>query len=173
MSAGPSSRDWPAARIAQLKTFQAQGLSPAEIAPLMPGVSKSAIIGKWFRLGFSLPKGVFTKMHNAALKPRQRRVRDKDKTGPTPKVRLYDGWKKPRQSPTTAPPLAGPMLATELPTEPATSLAVTIMGLTDLTCRWPLGEPSPTMLYCGAATDDEKLPYCPFHSQLAYRPRAA
>lgn len=40
-------------------------------------------------------------------------------------------------------------------------------GLTEHTCRWPIGEPSYEMFFCGAATGGRKT-YCPEHHARAY-----
>ena len=50
------------------------------------------------------------------------------------------------------------------------SLSVTIAGLTNETCRWPIDDLDSTVLrYCGAPTVGTG-PYCARHSKLAYLP---
>jgi GcrA cell cycle regulator len=50
-----------------------------------------------------------------------------------------------------------------------TSLRLTILDLTDRTCRWPNGDPrSKEFSFCGNATD--AAPYCQFHAQIAFVP---
>ena len=48
---------------------------------------------------------------------------------------------------------------------------LTVVDLTDGTCRWPTGNPRDlnTFRYCGGAADSG--PYCARHAQLAYLPR--
>jgi GcrA cell cycle regulator len=47
---------------------------------------------------------------------------------------------------------------------------VSILELTEATCRWPLGDPGKDGFgYCGSQTKNE-LPYCPYHARLAYQP---
>ena len=48
---------------------------------------------------------------------------------------------------------------------------LTVVDLTDGTCRWPTGNPRDlsTFRYCGGAA--RTGPYCERHSQLAYLPR--
>lgn len=49
---------------------------------------------------------------------------------------------------------------------------VTIMDLRDGMCRWPIGDPtSPEFRFCGASAYTG-VPYCEYHSQLAYQPSA-
>jgi hypothetical protein len=48
---------------------------------------------------------------------------------------------------------------------------LTVVDLTDGTCRWPTGNPRDlnTFRYCGGAAHSG--PYCDRHAQLAYLPR--
>ena len=50
---------------------------------------------------------------------------------------------------------------------------VTVVDLTESTCRWPTGNPRDlsTFRYCGETVNDG--PYCERHARLAYLPRAA
>jgi hypothetical protein len=49
---------------------------------------------------------------------------------------------------------------------------VTIMDLRDGMCRWPIGDPtSSEFRFCGASAYTG-VPYCEYHSQLAYQPSA-
>jgi GcrA cell cycle regulator len=48
----------------------------------------------------------------------------------------------------------------------------TLLELTELTCRWPVGDPgSGDFFFCGGQTVTG-LPYCAYHSRLAYQPAA-
>jgi hypothetical protein len=48
---------------------------------------------------------------------------------------------------------------------------LTVVDLTEGTCRWPTGNPRDlsTFRYCGAAAPSG--PYCASHARLAYMPR--
>jgi hypothetical protein len=48
---------------------------------------------------------------------------------------------------------------------------LTVVDLTDGTCRWPTGNPRDlsTFRYCGGAAHSG--PYCDHHARLAYMPR--
>ncbi len=51
----------------------------------------------------------------------------------------------------------------------STSRPVTLMELTSMTCRWPIGDPrSPDFGFCGVAPEPG-LPYCKQHCRMAYR----
>ncbi len=46
----------------------------------------------------------------------------------------------------------------------------TLLQLTEKTCRWPIGDPgSAEFFFCGGENANE-LPYCSFHSRVAYQP---
>ena len=48
----------------------------------------------------------------------------------------------------------------------------TILELNEQTCRWPIGDPGSTeFFFCGGNTISG-LPYCAFHSRVAYQPAA-
>jgi GcrA cell cycle regulator len=46
----------------------------------------------------------------------------------------------------------------------------TLLELTEDTCRWPIGDPaSPEFFFCGGKPLTS-LPYCGYHSRVAYQP---
>ena len=46
----------------------------------------------------------------------------------------------------------------------------TLLELTEETCRWPIGDPgSPEFFFCGGQALTS-LPYCTYHSRVAYQP---
>ncbi len=49
-------------------------------------------------------------------------------------------------------------------------LNVPLLDLNDQMCKWPIGEPSTDgFLFCGH-TNWNRMPYCEYHSRLAYQP---
>ena len=47
---------------------------------------------------------------------------------------------------------------------------VTILHLSDKTCKWPIGDPgSEEFCFCGHGPRDGS-PYCEYHARLAYQP---
>lgn len=54
------------------------------------------------------------------------------------------------------------------PPSPPETRKLTLVELTETTCRWPIGDPrSPDFHFCGADALPTK-PYCPFHEKLAW-----
>ena len=48
----------------------------------------------------------------------------------------------------------------------------TLLELNEQTCRWPVGDPgSSDFFFCGGNTVTD-LPYCAYHSRVAYQPAA-
>jgi GcrA cell cycle regulator len=172
-SGPPTDSPWTDARIEHLKACHAAGMTDSEMLRTAEfrTISRGSLIGKRCRLGLSANVATSKPARRAAaLNPRQRR-----QPPGVAKVQLYDGWRKPRQSRqggsgVAIQPAAIP-LAPE-PAEPTPATAVTIMGLTATTCRWPLGEPRHDMLYCGAAKD-EGVAYCGWHCGWAFKPRSS
>jgi len=149
-------RDWPLERIEQLAALAAKGLSARVIADKMH-MSRNAILGMCYRRKIVIQP-----------QPKKRRIR-----AGMGNVRIT--LNTPRR------PYAGPTLdfhaeATLQPMAPIaapTATPVDIMGLEPHHCRYPLGEPSANMLYCGATIAGDRLSFCPFHYQMACRPRVA
>jgi len=116
----------------------------ASICAVDLGVTRSAIIGKAHRMGLAGKKKV-----NAVRK----------EMGPRPK-RTRPMQRRPAFNPDTE--------LTDLPFDQSPD-AMTIAGLTENTCRWPLGVPAHDMLYCGSETGGFGA-YCGRHHWLAHKP---
>jgi GcrA cell cycle regulator len=145
-----SAHEWPAERTDELRRLSAKGWSAGMIArKLGDGLTRNAVVGKMMRLGL-MGNGIvstqqITRHPRAGIKP----VRIRLNSRPRPKV-------------------AAPSVVPAGPVEQPRSPPVTILGLTKASCRWPLGEPSVDMLYCGAVSDGDEHSYCPFHCQQAF-----
>jgi len=74
----------------------------------------------------------------------------------------------------TSPEQAAEPVARPAPVAQVVHIAerVTIMDLRDGMCRWPIGDPtSSEFRFCGASAYTG-VPYCEYHSQMAYQPSA-
>jgi GcrA cell cycle regulator len=145
-----SDTGWTDTRVETLSTLWREGLSAAQIAGQLGGVTRNAVIGKVHRLGLS----------GRAVAPRR--------GGQRP------AWVKPRpkapRRPPPRPALAAP-LDTHAPVE-GPGLAMSVVALGAHMCRWPIGDPkAPDFSFCGRRAD-ESGPYCADHDRRAHRPGA-
>lgn len=153
---------WTDVAIADLRRLTDEGLSCSEIACELwllhrISVSRNSVIGKQHRLG--LVSKVKPSNGQRSARPRQRR----SPTGTSRRELLRKAFE-----------------AEELQIDPLCDLppdqsdcAVTLLQLTEETCRWPLGDSSkPGMTFCGAEHVPGR-PYCLRHTRLAYKPASA
>jgi GcrA cell cycle regulator len=151
---------WTDERVELLKKLWADGLSASQIAAELGGITRNAVIGKVHRLGLS---GRAKSTSNAA--PRTRKARS-----PSHMLRI------PRSSIRGNTALAH-AYEIEVEAEPGMVENVipigqrrTILELNEQTCRWPVGDPSAgDFFFCGGNTVTG-LPYCAYHSRVAYQP---
>jgi GcrA cell cycle regulator len=150
--------NWTDERVELLKKLWSEGLSASQIAAELGGITRNAVIGKVHRLGLS--------------------GRAKSPSSSAPRVR------KPRSHMlrVSRPAMRGNTalaVAYEVDLEPEQELVEnivpmgqrrTLLELNEGTCRWPVGDPAnPEFFFCGGNTITS-LPYCAFHSRVAYQP---
>ena len=151
---------WTDERVELLKKLWSDGLSASQIAAELGGITRNAVIGKVHRLGLS---GRAKSASSAA--PRQRKAR----TSPT-------CCASDAQRSAAIPRLRTPMkIESEATPELIENIIPigqrrTILELNEQTCRWPIGDPgSADFFFCGGNTL-AGLPYCAYHSRVAYQP---
>ncbi len=172
---------WTDERVEQLKKLWAEGLSASQIAAQLGGVSRNAVIGKVHRL--HLP--------GRAKSGGSRSPRAKRPTVATQRT----GFTSPRAASTaarSAPTRSGGGAAAatvmkadvdaiaieELDTRPIEDIVVpiskklTLIELSEATCKWPIGDPMVDGFHFCGNDCDEASPYCKYHSKLAYQPTA-
>ena len=158
----PKKNTWPDERVEVLKTLWMDGLSASQIAArLGDGITRNAVIGKVHRLGLS-GRGSPTRVAKPrARRPRQPSAPKKMATGSDafkPKVSLARVQKRE--------PAPEPIRLVDIPE----GERIGILGLTDQTCRWPLGDPgTEDFCFCGH-TPQVGTPYCDYHAEIAYQP---
>jgi GcrA cell cycle regulator len=150
---------WTDERVELLKKLWADGLSASQIAGELGSITRNAVIGKVHRLGLS---GRAKSPASASPRPRKPRSH--------PMLRVS----RPAIRGNTA--LAH---AFEYDLEPEPELIDnvipigqrrTLLELTEETCRWPIGDPGTAdFFFCGGQTMNT-LPYCSYHSRVAYQP---
>ena len=141
--------EWTEDRIETLRRLALEGMSARQIAELLGGVSRNAVIGKLNRLDReakapSVPKPVTAKVV---------RIRD---VAPAPRPRLAQ-----------PPPPSRPPMRCEEPRG-----AATFLTLEAHMCRWPIGDPcGADFTFCGQPAQGRS--YCERHASQAYRPVSA
>jgi DNA repair protein RadC len=146
---------WTDARVETLKTLWLSGLSAAQVAAALGGVSRNAVIGKLHRLGVA--------GRASASLP--------DSGAPSPPVRRLapTSQQSARRRRARAQP-SGPDLSAPAPSSPeGPPLAADLLSLGPHACRWPIGEPAAGGFgFCGRPAAGAG-PYCAGHRARAYR----
>ena len=134
---------WTDERVEQLKSLWTEGLSASQIARVLGGVTRNAVIGKVHRLGLAGRAGPtrsertrHTSTHRsvARTQPVEKEIVEEDP------VVLDDGN------------------------------FVTVLSINDRMCRWPIGDPSEGEFHFCGHRPKEGSPYCEAHARKAYQP---
>lgn len=150
---------WTEDRVEILRKLWTDGLSASQIAAELGGVTRNAVIGKVHRLGLSgrakssnntggRQKRASTRTTASYAKAGRARASANGSTqsAPTPKQQVVVDIAKP------------------------TSKLMTLLQLTETTCKWPTGDPQDDdFSFCGTKSRDGD-PYCEYHCHLAYQP---
>jgi GcrA cell cycle regulator len=151
---------WTDERVELLKKLWSDGLSASQIAAELGGITRNAVIGKVHRLGLS---GRAKSPSSTAPRPRKPRSHSHMMRVPRPAIRGNTALAH----------------AYEYDIEPVPELLDnvipigqrrTLLELTEETCRWPIGDPGHAdFFFCGGQSLSG-LPYCAYHSRVAYQP---
>lgn len=140
--------EWTDERVKEAQRLWSEGVSASQIAvQLGSGLTRNAVIGKMSRLG-------------------QQRGRAREPVSDRP------ARPKAERKVMIRPPVARVERPTfvELPEPLPVNGGLTIMQLTERTCKWPLGDPRlPTFRYCGCQVEEGKR-YCSYHHQKGIVP---
>jgi GcrA cell cycle regulator len=154
--------NWSDDRVELLKKLWGEGLSASRIAAELGGISRNSVIGKVHRLGLSGR----AKNPSSSL-PRQRKPRTAAQMARMTRPGIRGN--------TALAPLHVYETDLDVEVEPFENVIplgqrCSILELTDSKCRWPIGDPSSAeFFFCGGKTI-ESLPYCGYHSRIAYQP---
>ena len=154
---------WTDERVELLKKLWNDGLSASQIANELGQVTRNAVIGKVHRLGLS---GRAKSPSSAAPQPRKARPAQHMMRVTRPVSRGNTALAQAFEVEVEVAPL--PAIDNVVPM----GERCTIMELKEYSCRWPIGEPGKDdFRYCGARSSTG-LPYCAYHSRIAYQPVA-
>ena len=182
---------WTDDRVETLKRLWGEGQSASQIAKELGGVTRNAVIGKVHRLGLS-------NRNQGTAKPAEK-TETKAKAAPkkpaTPKTEPAVKPAEPAKTAETRPvqmPMRKPIVPAGQPLPPQPSAneispealakvneveksakKLTLMELTERTCKWPIGDPAtPEFWFCGLPVQQGK-PYCEAHVGVAFQPMSS
>ena len=151
---------WTDERVARLTKLWADGLSASQVAADLGGVTRNAVIGKVHRLGLS-----------GRAKPASKgggRPKRAARTNAYAKV-SRNGAKSGKSNTTRTASNHAASLEDLTAPEPK---RIKLVELSELTCKWPLGDPQEAdFCFCGHSIKAD-TPYCEYHCKLAYQPLA-
>jgi len=189
---------WSDERVEILKRMWLNGQSASEIAKELGEITRNAVIGKVHRLGLSNRETNYPKSEGTDRKKQTRGKRGRPPKDPTiskqknlPKQanrgKLNWSRKLPNESIEKNDPsdeslkkirkdnlevvsdLSDEIIKTLLNVEKK-SKKISLMELTERTCKWPIGDPSTEEFwFCGHDSEAGK-PYCKTHISIAFQP---
>lgn len=193
---------WTDERVETLKRMWAEGQSASQIAKELGGVTRNAVIGKVHRLGLSnrtedgadpAPDPVAKPAPAAAAPEPKPAAAAQPAPAPEPKPAAAAA-PEPVAEPAPQPasfnrrpivpagqPLPPQPSANEISPEALASVRevekrarkLTLMELTERTCKWPIGDPATDKFwFCGLPSMPGK-PYCEAHVGVAFQPMSA
>ncbi|OUS20399.1 GcrA cell cycle regulator [Rhodobacterales bacterium 59_46_T64] len=185
---------WTDDRVELLKKMWGEGQSASQIAKELGGVTRNAVIGKVHRLGLSNRSGGGTSAKTEAAKPAPETKAAKPaakakpakpsapKAEPEPEKPVAVHVPHTRKAIIPAgQPLPPQPSANEISPEALAKVSaiekkakrLTLMELTERTCKWPVGDPAtPDFWFCGLPVQAGK-PYCEAHVGVAFQPMSS
>ena len=187
---------WTDERVETLKKMWAEGQSASQIAKELGGVTRNAVIGKVHRLGLSNRVGgaaMADGEEDIALPPRTEPAARAPEPARSAEPAPRPAVERPVQTATITPipmrkaiipagqPLPPQPSANEISPEVLASVRevekhakkLTLMELTERTCKWPIGDPATEdFWFCGLQSLPGK-PYCEAHVGVAFQPMSA
>ena len=175
---------WTDERVEVLKKLWVEGKSASFIAKKLGEVTRNAVIGKVHRLGLSnRNSGTSGKSKSKEKLPlKEKQEIKKTKNGLDKRIDLAKTLTKPIPRPkliiTAGQPLPPQPSANEISPEALATVKevekmakkLTVMELTERTCKWPVGDPATEdFWFCGLPTQAGK-PYCEAHVGVAFQP---
>ena len=187
---------WTDERVETLKRMWGEGQSASAIAKELGGVTRNAVIGKVHRLGLSNRTEEAEAAPAPAAEPEkkaEKKPAPKPEPAPEPVAAKAEAVEEePSTQPAYTPqprrqivpagqPLPPQPSANEISPEALASVRevekkarrLTLMELTERTCKWPIGDPATEKFwFCGLPSQPGK-PYCEAHVGVAFQPMSA
>ena len=178
---------WTEERVELLKKMWGEGQSASQIAKELGSVTRNAVIGKVHRLGLSNRNGgggskpaakeakpakeAPAKAAAAAAPAPQPAAAPVEKTVPVPRKPIITAG-QPLPPQPSANEISPEALASVREVE-KTAKKLSLMELTERTCKWPIGDPATDdFWFCGLPVQAGK-PYCEAHVGVAFQPMSS
>lgn len=178
---------WTDERVERLTRMWNEGQSASRIAKELGGVTRNAVIGKVHRLGLSNRVGMPAAQSGETLPEENTNLAEVEPAKPPEPPRgtenqMSDNAPIPRKPIIPAgQPLPPQPSANEISPEALarknevekTAKKLSLMELTERTCKWPVGDPATAdFWFCGLPAQAGK-PYCEAHVGVAFQPMSA
>ncbi|MBV1925571.1 MAG: GcrA cell cycle regulator [Rhodobacteraceae bacterium] len=182
---------WTDERVETLKKLWGEGQSASQIAKELGGVTRNAVIGKVHRLGLSNrataagakaePKAKPAPKPKAEPRPSPKTEAARPITPNSPAAGGRPNIPARKQIIPAGQPLPPQPSANEISPEALAkvnevekgSKKISLMELTERTCKWPVGDPATEdFWFCGLPVKSGK-PYCEAHVGVAFQPMSA
>ena len=190
---------WTDERVELLKKMWGEGQSASQIAKELGGVTRNAVIGKVHRLGLSNRNSGTTANAKPAVPPVAQAKPAAKPADPEPqsteapaRQEAREPAAEPAARPSNVTPLRKPIVPAGQPLPPQPSAneispealakvsevekhakKISLMELTERTCKWPIGDPATDDFYfCGLPVQQGK-PYCEAHVGVAFQPMSS
>ena len=137
---------WTEEKVAKLRELWGKGNTASQIAQIIGGVTRNAVIGKAHRLNLATKSG----FHKVKKSKEER----KNLGGSGKKISIRSKFKSI-------------LLDKNFEPENPKSLE----ELTEKTCKWPIGHPNEESFYFCGRKPEEDFPYCKLHVLYAFQPK--
>ncbi|MEL7258671.1 MAG: GcrA family cell cycle regulator [Pseudomonadota bacterium] len=180
---------WSDERVELLKKMWGEGQSASQIAKELGGVTRNAVIGKVHRLGLSNRSGSAgsdggakskstakakpaTRAKATKAEPKTEAPKEAAPAAPVSRVKAIIPAGQPLPPQPSANEIDPEALAKVNEIEKKAK-KLTLMELTERTCKWPVGDPATDdFWFCGLPVQSGK-PYCEAHVGVAFQPMSA
>jgi len=174
---------WTDDRVATLTKMWGEGQSASQIAKELGGVTRNAVIGKVHRLGLSnrVTGGAKPAAKGKVAAKPAARAKPAAKAKPVPAVMPKPMLPVRKVIIPAGQPLPPQPSANEISPEVLASVRevekqakkISLMELTERTCKWPIGDPATEEFWFCGLTSEPGKPYCEAHVGVAFQPMSS